>query len=1188
MAKSAIFGPYELRSRLGPLAQAATAEVFRAVDTRTGTPCVVKRILRAVAEDEDFVRDLEDEARIASELDHPNVARVLDFGTVDDTHYLTYELVDGVDLRVVFENATLTGEPLPLEFLLHVFRQVGAGLAHAHERDVVHRDVTPHNVVVSLDGDVKLIDFGIAKARGRLSRTGAGVIKGKLGYMSPEQVRGGRGAHGEVVDARSDVFSFGICLWELLTLKRLFSAPNEILVLDMVKNHEPEPPSTHRAEVPADLDRIVLKALAKKHDERYRSARQLTKDLDAFHQFFSSSSPSSRATGALALALAPRDPREVIAGTMRRTFGDGSTRSIMEPQETRMSDDNKSGSDLDIFEGLGKKSSGRTSAVPPPPPGAPSSASGVVASSPAPVVPAPFDTKKTLMGLPGPAQPPSGSSLPAMPPAPSTPTSASTMPSAPSSPPSGRASVPPPLPSAPPASPASGSMRAAVPSAPPPTPSKPPPPPGRGSLPNLPGSSPSQSGMPAVTNAGATSSSGPASQAPSATQKVPSHMPPPPASTRPGPAALASTAQGIGPSPVAGLVPPASPAEAGAAAAAPAAKANGGKLDMDWDDDDEATHVFDKESRDSVEAAAPTGPESRRPEHASMDDILSKPRPSQAPAAGTPPPPAPAPATLSGAFGALGQPRESTNGAAASPSGPPSAQFRSGPPPSQSLRSAPPPPPGSMRPYNPSTSTAPMPPPPPPGQTTTAPMHMPVPPAQTPSRPPVSGPQHGSMPPQQGQVQGPHGSVPPQQQHVSQPPQQHSQPPMPQMPPVSRAMEATAVVPRQQSSNAGMWVALLAGVVLAVGAAVFFLMPRTGTLVVNVADSKGAAVSKLEVLVDGKKACESAPCIVRDVAAGVHEVKVTAVGYDAPAARAVTVESRKDSATDFSLSAAKQAGGTGIKVTGNPLQTGVRLSVDGKEIGPLPQELHDLTPGEHKIKITGSERYAAFEKTVDVKQDEVVDLGTVALKVLKGKATIQLGTPGAKVYLVSGANRKEVPQFPIAIDFDPNEKWNLEAKMLGMDDYAQPISFDDGQAEKTIVVTLAPKGSTAAVTAAPKTPAFAAPPAVVAPAAPKEPAAAVTPAAPKEPAAAKEPATAKKDPPAAAAGGEAFLNINSRPASTVLLDGKPLGPTPRVKVSVSPGTHTVLFVNAEESLKKSVSVTVAAGETKAVSAKLRD
>jgi serine/threonine-protein kinase len=1179
-----VFGPYALRERLH---RGVMSEVFRAVDTRTGQPCALKRILTAVAEEEDFVRELEDEARIASTLDHPNIARVLDFGAIDGTHFIAYELVDGVDLRVVFENASLAEAPLPLGFVVHVFLDVAAALAHAHANEVVHRDVSPHNIVVSRSGDVKVIDFGIAKAKGRLARTGAGVIKGKLGYLSPEQVRGGTPA--APVDARSDVFSLGICMWELLTLKRLFTATDELLVLDMVKHHVPEAPSAHlpashgasqadrvTTETRKNLDRIVLKALANSHGERYRSARQLTDDLEEFAQ-------KARSSGAIAT-------RDDIATTMRETFatfGVKATGSIMEPQETRMSDDNKSGSDLDIFEGLGKKSVPRTSAVPPPPPnsnGASSSASQLpVANANGAPAPAAHDMKKTLMGIPGPAQPPSQGSLPAMPP----PTSASSVPSAPSTPsgpPSGRVSQPPPLPPSASSS-QSGSMRAAQPSAPPPVPSasKPPPPPGRGSLPNLQAvqgptsSSPSQANMQAVSP----------SQAPSATSKVQSQVPPP-ASTRPGPGAISS-------SPSTGSMPAAAAAVPAAAPTSP----NGAKLNMDWDDDDEATHVFDKdkEKEGSGAQAAPAGPESRRPEHASMDDILSNPRPSsqipaQMPAAGTPPP-APT-STLSGQFGALGQARESVNGS----SGPTSSQFRSAPP-SGAMRSAPPPPPGSMppagsgapsgppaplRPYNPSTSTAPLPPPPPPGQTTTAPMHMPVRHPETRSQPPSGHMQ---------QAQGPHGSVPPQQQHsqppqhVSQPPQQHSQPPMPHMPPVNRAMEATAVVPRAQSSNAGLWVALLLGVVAAVGLAVFFLMPRTGTLVVNVADVKGAAVSNLEVTVDGKHACDSAPCIVRDVSSGVHEVKVSAQGFDAPAARAITVEGRKDSSTDFTLNptgaaGAAHGGGTGLKVSGNPLQTGVRLVVDGKELGPLPQETHDITPGTHTIKIVGSDRYQPFEKTVDVKQDEVTDLGTVALKVLKGKATIQLGTPGAKVYLVSGTNRKEVPQFPIAIDFDPNEKWNLEAKMFGMDDYSQPISFDDGQAEKTIVVTLSPKGTSTA--AAPKAPVFTPPPAT--PAAPKEPVAAKEPAAPKEPTAAKEPATPKT--PAAAAGGECFLNINSRPASTVLLDGRPLGPTPRVKVSVTPGTHTVLFVNAEESLKKSVSVTIAAGETKAVSAKLRD
>lgn len=787
----------------------------------------------------------------------------------------------------------------------------------------------------------------------------------------------------------------------------------------------------------------------------------------------------------------------------------------MELQETRMSDDKK-GSDLDIFEGLGKKSSGRTSAAPPPPPG---SGAHVAAK------PSNSDMKRTLMGIPGPAPAPQ---------------------------------------SAPPQSQSSASMKATQVS-----PSRPPPPPGRNALADLPDlNRPSQA--PPTKPSNPPSGQMRASQAPVAP------------STRP--TTLASTSS-----------QPAQPL------AQPRAKANGGQLDMDWEDDEGDTHIFDKEasqagpapvapiSEPTIEArpapapapSAPVnGPESRRPEHANMDDIMSAPprtssmpappaRVSAPPISQPPPMPAasasqpPGNATLSGAFGALGQ----TNGKAS----PTSAAFRSGPPPSQSMRSAPPPPPGSLR--NPSTSTAPMPPPPPPGQTTTAPMHMPMP--QPPSAPPPMAPMPSAPPPVSHHPQS-HGMP------------AHSQAPMPHMPPPSRApnaMEATAMVPRPQPSKAPLVILMLLLVAALVGGVVFMMMPRSGTLVVNVADAKGGAVQKLEVTVDGKVVCSQAPCILKDVASGVHQVSVTATGYDTPAPRAVTIEGRKDATLDFSLSGGKGTGGagTGFKVGGN--QPGVKVIVDGVEKGALPQEIRDLEPGSHTLRFVGSDRYAPLEKTINVAKDEVQDLSSIQLKVVKGKAMITLGTPGAKVYLVNGTNRKEVPQFPIAIDFDPNEKWQLEAKKDGFDDFSQPISFDDGQAEKQFNVTLNAKGAHPAPVAQPATQ-----PVVAQPATPAtKPAGFLKAEKPAEEPATKPEPAAKKEPAAAAGGsGEAFLNINSLPASTVVLDGKPLGATPRLKVQVSPGSHTILFINSELSLKKSITVQVGAGETKAAFAKLRD
>jgi len=200
------FGRYELLERISA---GGMAEVFRGRDLRTGAIVAVKRILPQVAEDEEFVKMFEDEARIASQLEHPHIARMLDFGRVEDSYYIAFEYVAGRDLRAVFDRSSRLGEKPPLPFLLHVFSRIGEGLSYAHARrddqgnpqSIVHRDVSPQNIVVSFDGDVKLIDFGIAKAAGKLSRTQVGTLKGKFGYMAPEQVSG------REIDHRADVFS---------------------------------------------------------------------------------------------------------------------------------------------------------------------------------------------------------------------------------------------------------------------------------------------------------------------------------------------------------------------------------------------------------------------------------------------------------------------------------------------------------------------------------------------------------------------------------------------------------------------------------------------------------------------------------------------------------------------------------------------------------------------------------------------------------------------------------------------------------------------------------------------------------------------------------------------------------------------------------------------------------------------
>jgi serine/threonine protein kinase len=1084
------FGRYEILDRISA---GGMAEVFRARDTVRGGTIALKRLLPNIAEDDDFIRMFEDEARIARQLEHPYIARMFDYGDVDGAYYIAFEFVDGKDLRRVFERSVQRRDPPPLPILLYVFTRVAEGLSFAHHRKdqdgrpagIVHRDVTPQNIMISYSGDVKLIDFGIAKAKGKAVRTEAGTIKGKFGYMAPEQFTG------ENVDHRVDVFALGVCMWELLTLQRLFTGANELQVLDKVKNAVTVQPSHYNAAVPPELDRIVLKALAKKPDERYRAARDLYKDLYTLTQNTKAEST-----------------REDVAEYMRHAFGEGPVTSgieaVQDKQEKRVMSDNK-GSDLDIFEGLGKKSQPKVSSAPPPPPppsGQQRASEPTQTAQPAPQT---FDVqKKTLMGIPQPA----GSAAPPPPP-----------------PSAGRISAPPPVP------PPSGSMKAAP----------PPPPPGRGSLPPVPGVTTSPSTLPGLQ----------AEKSNAKTDESPA-----PVSTRPA--------------------------------------GNGAALEMDWDDEDEATHVYDKDSKSEAEAAAPVS-QSRIPAGApsATTKIENKTLMGMnGPGLQAPPPPPPPPHSQGPASGALRAappipppPSGSMRAAAASqppisarPSHPSQSGIPAAPPsvgsalarassvpsgtPGPVSNPLPPPPPGG-----PTVGRSSFPPPPPPGsvqpqqhQTVTAPMPMPGRPSAHPSQAPV-------------------GSMPPAQAVASQPPR--------------NALEPTAMVRPQGGSKAGIFVGLAVLLLAIAGAAAifFFVMPHTGRVMINATDAKGGNVNRLEVFLDGRKQCDTTPCAVEQVSAGAHQVKVLAQGYE-PATKAISVESRKDSVVDLTL--VPSSAGTGIKVSGT--QAGVKLFIDGKEIGPLPQEVKDLTPGDHKIRIAERsssdptrDRYQPLERNVIVAKDEMQDLGAQNLKVVKGKATISLATPNARVYLVSGTDRRELPsdKLPMAVDIDTSKSWTLEAVKFGFQDYKQPISFEDGQAEKTFNITLDPKGGPVASGGNDSTPTPT--PTFVQPQPKPQPQPTAATTAEKPAATAEKPAATadKPAPTAAAAGGEAFLNINSIPASSVVLDGKPIGNTPKVKVSVTPGTHTVLFINAEQGLKKQISVTVGAGETKPAIAKLK-
>ena len=278
------FGKYYLLERINV---GGMAEVFKAkVVGVEGFERIValKRILPHIAEDEEFITMFIDEAKIAVQLQHANIAQIFDLGKVDDAYFIALEYVQGATCAAFLMTCASMHQTMPLPQVCYVIMQVCEGLDYAHNKrdaqgralNLVHRDVSPQNVLIGYEGEVKLIDFGIAKAAGKASKTQAGILKGKFGYMSPEQVRG------LSIDRRSDIFAVGIILYEMLTGERLFVGESDFSTLEKVRNVEVVPPSSFNSQIPEQLERIVLKALAKDLEDRYQNALDLHDDLQAF------------------------------------------------------------------------------------------------------------------------------------------------------------------------------------------------------------------------------------------------------------------------------------------------------------------------------------------------------------------------------------------------------------------------------------------------------------------------------------------------------------------------------------------------------------------------------------------------------------------------------------------------------------------------------------------------------------------------------------------------------------------------------------------------------------------------------------------------------------------------------------------------------------------------------------------
>lgn len=324
----------------------------------------------------------------------------------------------------------------------------------------------------------------------------------------------------------------------------------------------------------------------------------------------------------------------------------------------------------------------------------------------------------------------------------------------------------------------------------------------------------------------------------------------------------------------------------------------------------------------------------------------------------------------------------------------------------------------------------------------------------------------------------------------------------------------------------------------------------TGKLVVTVAGPGGKSVEGVEVLIDKETVCTESPCIVEALPAGHRVLQVKAPGYEDKAGRAITIEGGKEHAENVELTPASS--GAGLKVAAEG--SGLELYLNGKYIGPLPQELEDLEPGNHTVKISGSTTYATYEQEISIEANKVTELEP-KLQLLKGTVTIELGenAKGADIYFVDGENKKQITKksFPLSIEVPADKAYTVIAERKGYESFEKEVSFEAGSAEQTVTIELDSAEETSSSSG-------------------RSTRAASGPA--------RSSGSSQGSAPAAATSSKGTLNINSIPVSTVILDGRPLGPTPKVGVSVSPGSHTVVFVHPDHG-RKVRAVTVQAGQT---------
>src|SRR4030081_2115545 len=281
LAPGTKLGSYEI---IAPLGAGGMGEVYRARDTHLGRSVAIKILPAAFSADSDRLRRFEEEARSASALNHPNIVTIHELGQDGSTHYIAMELVEGKTVREL-----LVSGLLPVRKAIEIAAQVADGLTKAHEAGIAHRDLKPENLMISQDGFVKILDFGLAKLTSPsgehsdtcTTSTTPGLVLGTLGYMSPEQASGDR------LDFRSDQFSFGLVLYEMVTGKRAFHRSTAADTLVAILREQPEPIGMQNPDAPAPLCWAIERCLAKEPDKRYVSTRELARELAAIRDRFS-------------------------------------------------------------------------------------------------------------------------------------------------------------------------------------------------------------------------------------------------------------------------------------------------------------------------------------------------------------------------------------------------------------------------------------------------------------------------------------------------------------------------------------------------------------------------------------------------------------------------------------------------------------------------------------------------------------------------------------------------------------------------------------------------------------------------------------------------------------------------------------------------------------------------------------